>query len=156
MELQVINEITAETKTFKSIEEFNLFYQKHKDEMNKHTTHYLNRVYKIITPDGDEYKITKQNCLKESGKIVGRDIYLRKVFKGNKLKELQEDIIKADIEVIKNDVKLFADQLNELHMRIDNVIPQMQKQIEQSDKKILELTSTVNQIAKYINDMNNV
>lgn len=71
MELEVINEITEETKNFKSIEEFNLFYQKHKDEMNGRTTQYLNRVYKIITPDGVEYRITKKNCSKEGNKRVG-------------------------------------------------------------------------------------
>ena len=54
MELKVINEITTEIKNFKSIEEFNLFYQKHKDEMNNQTTQYLIRIYKIVTPDGVE------------------------------------------------------------------------------------------------------
>lgn len=78
MELEVINEITEETKNFKSIEEFNLFYQKHKDEMNGRTTQYLNRVYKIITPDGVEYRITKKNCSKEGNKRVGGDIFHKK------------------------------------------------------------------------------
>ena len=60
MELKVINEITEEVKNFKSIEEFNLYYQKHKDEMNEQTTQYLNRVYKIVTPEGTTYRITKK------------------------------------------------------------------------------------------------
>lgn len=138
MELEVINEITEETKNFKSIEEFNLFYQKHKDEMNGRTTQYLNRVYKIITPDGVEYRITKKNCSKEGNKRVGGDIFLKKVFKKEDLKELEQDVIRADIESVKDEIK------------------QMISRIEQSEKKIIELTSTVNQIAKYINTMNNM
>ena len=55
MDLKVINEITTEIKNFKSIDEFNLYYQKHKDDMNNQTTQYLNRVYKIVTADGVEY-----------------------------------------------------------------------------------------------------
>lgn len=138
MELEVINEITEETKNFKSIEEFNLFYQKHKDEMNGRTTQYLNRVYKIITPDGVEYRITKKNCSKEGNKRVGGDIFLKKVFKKEDIKELEQDVIRADIESVKDEIK------------------QMISRIEQSEKKIIELTSTVNQIAKYINTMNNM
>lgn len=138
MELEVINEITEETKNFKSIEEFNLFYQKHKDEMNGRTTQYLNRVYKIITPDGVEYRITKKNCSKEGNKRVGGDIFLKKVFKKEDIKELEQDVIRADIESVKDEIK------------------QMISRIEQSEKKIIELTSTVNQIAKYINTMNNI
>lgn len=138
MELEVINEITEETKNFKSIEEFNLFYQKHKDEMNGRTTQYLNRVYKIITPDGVEYRITKKNCSKEGNKRVGGDIFLKKVFKKEDIKELEQDVIRADIESVKDEIK------------------QIISRIEQSEKKIIELTSTVNQIAKYINTMNNM
>lgn len=86
MELKVINEITDEVKYFKSIEEFNLFYQKHKDDMNDQTTQYLNRVYKIITPEGMEYRITKKNCSKSGNRRVGGDIFLKKVVKTNDLK----------------------------------------------------------------------
>lgn len=67
MNLKVINEIRDETKIFKTVEEFDIYYSKHKDEMNTHTTQYLNRVYKIDTNDG-EYRITKKNCKKVDGK----------------------------------------------------------------------------------------
>ena len=146
MELKVINEITTEVKNFKSIEEFNLYYQKHKDDMDNKTTQYLNRVYKIVTPDGVEYRITKKNCLKEGNKRVGGDVFLRKVVKTNELKELEQDVIKADIENLKNklETKVNIDQYKQ-------TIDCLNSHMDEINKKIAELKSTVNQIAKYIN-----
>ena len=134
MELKVINEITTEVKNFKSIEEFDLYYQKHKDEMNNQTTQYLNRVYRIVTPEGTEYRITKKNCSKDGSRRVGGDIYLKKVVKVTDLRELENDVIKADIENIRND------------------IVQMQTNYNNITQKLASITNTVNQIAKYINE----
>ncbi|WP_334087007.1 hypothetical protein [Helicobacter typhlonius] len=145
MELKVINEITDEVKYFKSIEEFNLFYQKHKDDMNDQTTQYLNRVYKIITPEGMEYRITKKNCSKSGNRRVGGDIFLKKVVKTNDLKELKQDVIKAEIENLKSDIQNYDKQ------RKDQVLA-CEHKFATIDKKLAELTNTVNQIAKYINE----
>lgn len=148
MDLKVINEITTEIKNFKSIEEFNLYYQKHKDDMNNQTTQYLNRVYKIVTPDGVEYRITKKNCQKEGTKRVGGDIFLKKVVKTNELKELEQDVIKADIENLKS---MFSQNLSTFDNEIKDLKQSYELKFTTLDKKIAELTKTVNQIAKYIN-----
>lgn len=148
MDLKVINEITTEIKNFKSIEEFNLYYQKHKDDMNNQTTQYLNRVYKIVTPDGVEYRITKKNCQKEGTKRVGGDIFLKKVVKTNELKELEQDVIKADIENLKS---MFSQNLSTFDNEIKDLKQSYELKFTALDKKIAELTNTVNQIAKYIN-----
>ncbi|WP_289705147.1 hypothetical protein, partial [Bacteroides acidifaciens] len=57
-------------------------------------------------------------------------------------------VIRADIESVKDEIKQMISRIhaNEL----------LANRIEQSEKKIIELTSTVNQIAKYINTMNNM
>ena len=145
MELKVINEITDEVKYFKSIEEFNLFYQKHKDDMNDQTTQYLNRVYKIITPEGMEYRITKKNCSKSGNRRVGGDIFLKKVVKTNDLKELKQDVIKAEIENLKSDIQNCDKQWKDQVLACEHKFATI-------DKKLAELTNTVNQIAKYINE----
>ena len=145
MELKVINEITDEVKYFKSIEEFNLFYQKHKDDMNDQTTQYLNRVYKIITPEGMEYRITKKNCSKSGNRRVGGDIFLKKVVKTNDLKELKQDVIKAEIENLKSDIQNCDKQWKDQALACEHKFATI-------DKKLAELTNTVNQIAKYINE----
>lgn len=146
MELKVINEITTEIKNFKSIEEFNLYYQKHKDDMNNQTTQYLNRVYKIVTPEGVEYRITRKNCSKEGTKRIGGDIFLKKVVKTNDLKELQEDILKVDIENLRNEL---TNKVNSEQYKQD--LDSLNNHMNEIDKKINELKTTVNQIVKHIN-----
>lgn len=54
MSLNVIEPIKSAIKEFHSVEEFNVYYQLHKDEMDKTTTHKLNKMYRI-----DGYRITK-------------------------------------------------------------------------------------------------
>lgn len=150
MELKVINEITDEIKNFKSIEEFNLFYQKHKDEMNNQTTQYLNRVYKIMTPDGVEYRITKKNCSKEGTKRVGGDVFLRKINKTNDLKELENEILKTDFENLKGELN---GEINVCKQSITEIEKSVEKRIGDINKKINELTNTVNQIAHIVNQL---
>ena len=145
MELKVINEITEEVKNFKSIEEFNLYYQKHKDEMNEQTTQYLNRVYKIVTPEGTTYRITKKNCSKNGTRRIGGDIFLKKVVNVTDLRELENDVIKADIESLRNDFSRISTQNSDYTQKYELKFTAI-------DKKLAELTNTVNQIAKYINE----
>ena len=145
MELKVINEITEEVKNFKSIEEFNLYYQKHKDEMNEQTTQYLNRVYKIVTPEGTTYRITKKNCSKNGTRRIGGDIFLKKVVNVTDLRELENDVIKADIESLRNDFSRISTQNSDFTQKYELKFTAI-------DKKLAELTNTVNQIPKYINE----
>ena len=120
MNLKVINEIRDETKIFKTVEEFDIYYSKHKDEMNNHTTQYLNRVYKIDTNDG-EYRITKKNCKKVDGKITDGEIYLKKVKSkmnvDDDLTSLRFTSIEASVESNKasiNQLKIDVEQLSQL------------------------------------------
>ena len=54
MEIKVIELIKNYLKEFNSPVEFNLWYAKNKDEVNKLTTHKLNKMYHIVG-----YRITK-------------------------------------------------------------------------------------------------
>ena len=54
MELKVIEPIKNYIKEFNSPVEFNLWYAKHKEEVDSLTTHKLNKMYHI-----DGYRITK-------------------------------------------------------------------------------------------------
>ena len=161
MELKVINEITDEIKNFRSIEEFNLFYQKHKDEVNSRTTQYLNRVYKIVTPEGVEYRITRKNCSKEGNKRVGGDVFLRKVVKTNELREIENEIMKTDLENLKEEISQSSSSLrseiNEQHDHFTEIIQELSQRlsvyISETNKKITELTYTVNHIANVVNQL---
>lgn len=54
MSLNIIAPITTAIKEFHSPEEFNIYYQLHKEEIDGTTTHKLNKLYKI-----EGYRITK-------------------------------------------------------------------------------------------------
>ena len=137
-ELKVINDNINEQKTFKSIEEFNLFYQKNIKQMTSQTTNYLNKIYKIITNDGTEYKITKRNCT--DGKRCGGDIYLKKV--GNTItKTLENDNIKADISLMKESLNEFTEQINQLNNKnkiLEEHINKLSNVVDQQSKVINE------------------
>ena len=67
MDLKIIGPIKTPLKEFDSPDEFNLYYHKHKEDMDKETTHSLNKKFKI-----KGYRITKIKgvlCLKNERKI---------------------------------------------------------------------------------------
>ena len=53
-EIKILQPITNYIKEFESPDEFNLFYNKHKEEIDSTTTHKLNKLYHIRG-----YRITK-------------------------------------------------------------------------------------------------
>lgn len=66
MDLKIIGPIKKPLKEFESPDEFNLYYHKHKEEMDSETTHSLNKKFKI-----DGFRITKIKgvlCLKKDVK----------------------------------------------------------------------------------------
>ena len=68
MDVKVVEPIRTPMKEFNSVDEFNLFYHNHKDEMMSTTTHRLNKMYKI-----NGYRITKirgELCLKKVREAV--------------------------------------------------------------------------------------
>lgn len=137
MNLKVINEIRDETKIFKTVEEFDIYYSKHKDEMNTHTTQYLNKVYKIDTNDG-EYRITKKNCKKVDGKITDGDIYLKKVktklneksSENDDLTSLRFTSIEASVESNKTSINQLKTDIEQLTPIVDDIKDKLNKVIQ--------------------------
>ena len=116
--MKVINEIREQTKQFNSVEEFDLYYRRHKEDMDGKTTQYLNRVYKIKCSDGTEYRITKKNCLKQDGKLCGGEIYLKKVVNKQSDDDDLNDVRYANLKV---DITNMNEQINELKQQIDSM-----------------------------------
>ena len=147
--MKVINELRDETKQFNSIEEFDLFYQKHKDDMNSHTTQYLNKIYKIICSDGSEYRITKKNCSKQDNKITGGDIYLKKVVKkqcdDSSINDLMYANIQADITNLRNELDNVKNELNNIYDKI--------KSLTESVNEVRNIKNTLNEVIKVVNEI---
>ena len=155
-EVKIINENRNEVKVFKSLEEFDLFCHKNIDQMKSQTTNYLNKIYKIITNDGNEYKITKRNC--KEGKRCDGDIYLKKV--GNTItKTLENDNITADIIILRETVDAISSKTDELRdlfdsklIHVDIIIKQLIDKNKILEEHINKLSNVVDQQSKVINE----
>ena len=97
MDIKVIEPIKDYLKEFKSVDEFNLWYSKNKDEVDALTTHKLNKMYCI-----DGYRITKIKgvlMLKKDPKL--------------KCKE-KEDCIHEEINELRNEIANIKETVNKL------------------------------------------
>ena len=102
MELKVIEPIKNYIKEFNSPVEFNLWYAKHKEEVDSLTTHKLNKLYKI-----EGYRITK---------IKGE--LMLKV--DRHVKEKEEGESEDEINELRNEIKNIKEALNKLIEYVNN------------------------------------
>ena len=102
MELKVIEPIKNYIKEFNSPVEFNLWYAKHKEEVDSLTTHKLNKMYHI-----EGYRITK---------IKGE--LMLKV--DRHVKEKEEGESEDEINELRNEIKNIKEALNKLIEYVNN------------------------------------
>lgn len=120
MEIQIINEIRDEIKVFKSIEEFNLYYQKYKDSMEKLTTYHLNKIFKIELPDGTVYRITKKNCGTGKGKTLSGDIFLKKIVQ-QKVDSNEQSLWEIALESVKMEIAEQKQSIADIKNRLEKI-----------------------------------
>ena len=104
MDLKVIEPIKNYIKEFNSPVEFNLWYAKHKEEVDSLTTHKLNKMYKI-----DGYRITK---------IKGE--LMLKVDRKIKEKEGEDENIHEEINELRDEIAKIKDAYNKLIEYVNN------------------------------------
>ncbi len=106
MDLKVIEPIKNYIKEFNSPVEFNLWYAKHKEEVDSLTTHKLNKLYKI-----DGYRITKikgELMLKVDRKVKGKN------------EEAEEENIHDEINELRDEIKNIKETMNKLIEFVNN------------------------------------
>ena len=111
MDLKVIEPIKNYIKEFNSPVEFNLWYAKHKEEVDALTTHKLNKMYHI-----NDYRITKikgELMLKKDPKL-----------KDKEKEESANDEINDEINELRNEIKNIKDTLNKLIEYVNNGLKQ--------------------------------
>lgn len=84
-DIKVIEPISKHTKEFDTVDEFNLYYNKNKEEMDKLTTHKLNKLYLI-----KGYRITRIKNVLSLKKMKQNSQY--EIDLGNELDELKKEI----------------------------------------------------------------
>ena len=109
MDLKVIEPIKNYIKEFNSPVEFNLWYAKHKEEVDSLTTHKLNKMYKI-----DGYRITKikgELMLKVDRKIK------EKTDEGEDGESIHDEIVE-----LRGEIKNIKETMNKLIEFINNAL----------------------------------
>ena len=105
-DLKIIGPIKKPLKEFESPDEFNLYYHKHKEEMDSETTHSLNKKFKI-----DGFRITKIKgvlCLKKDRKIKPDVSHEEENTNHEILERLQklEEVVNSIIDIINEETKI--------------------------------------------------
>ena len=118
-------------KTFETPEEFNKFYNKHKDEIDAKTTNQLNKELKI-----KGYKITKRNMKVIDGKKTG-DLHLKPVGVSSS-------------EVHNNDGASRLDPSG-LGADIEQDLNELREEIEEMKGKINMLTESYSNVVEVLN-----
>ena len=110
-ELKIIGSHQTESKHFNTIDEFNIYYVKHKEEMTNMTTQKLNKMFTI-----DGYRITKVGTRDADGKQVNGEICLKPVSKLSKTNENDSETKpwQDDIEDIMTKMKVLTDTVNRI------------------------------------------
>ena len=103
MDLKVIEPIKNYLKEFKTVDEFNLYYSKNKDEIDSMTTHKLNKMYHI-----DGYRITK---------IKGK-LCLKKWEKKDKESNNEND----HLEMHEEEINYLKNEIEKLKITINSII----------------------------------
>ena len=103
MDLKVIEPIKNYLKEFKTVDEFNLYYSKNKDEIDSMTTHKLNKMYHI-----DGYRITK---------IKGK-LCLKKWEKKDKESNNEND----HLEMYEEEINYLKNEIEKLKITINSII----------------------------------
>ncbi len=98
MDLKILEPIKNYLKEFNTPEEFNNFYSLNKDELNKLTTHKLNKMYHV-----KGYRITK----------IKGELMLKK-WDDSKVKPNEEFVSLNDIEEIREDIKKIKATVNNI------------------------------------------
>lgn len=153
MNVNVINQIRDEVKQFNSLEEFDLYYNKHKADFDNKTTQFLNRVYKIRLPDNTEYRITKKNCVKKDGKLINGEINLKKVVATKNQDNDISELVYANINV---DITNLRNELDSTKKRFEESLSLTTKQLAELAKQITAINESIAIIPEIKNSLNEV
>lgn len=108
-DVKIIEPISKYTKEFDTVDEFNLYYNKHKNDMDSLTTHKLNKMYYI-----KGYHITK----------IKNVLMLKKIKEENIIEQKNSEIseLKQEIKQIKETINNIIHFINP-HTQDNIVLP---------------------------------
>ena len=125
--LKVIEPIKIDVKTFQEKQEFELFYNSHKNEFENCTTTKLNRMYKI-----PGYRITRQK----------EELCLKKDYTKNNKQESDDDHSQR-FDELKDELNKI---ISEVKLNFNSEITKINTRIKKIEKIINQQTETINHL----------
>ena len=125
--LKVIEPIKIDVKTFQDKQEFELFYNSHKNEFENCTTTKLNRMYKI-----PGYRITRQK----------EELCLKKDYTKNNKQESDDDHSQR-FDELKDEINKI---ISEIKLNFNSEITKINTRIKKIEKIINQQTETLNHL----------
>ena len=119
--LKILEPIQLDVKTFQDKQEFELFFNSHRDEFENSTTTKLNRMYKIpgyrITRQKDQLCLKKDYTKKENKESKSEDDsgrYQELFEKISELEEKFENISLPDVSKLETQIKLIQAKIKKM------------------------------------------
>ena len=124
MEITILGKDLNVLKNFNTIDDFNKYYTKHKEEMDQLTTKKLNKLYKI-----DGYRISKKDTRDKEGHLQQGTICLKKLIEPKiDIHELQKQLeeLKSKLQIQEQKLKNQDQKINIITDRFNELIDKLQ------------------------------
>ena len=135
-------------KNFDTIDEFQQYYNLHKDEVDKLTTTKLNRMFKI-----KDHKITRRTIAGNDGKTL----CFRQLFKSElspaQRAELTDNVSKEPNKDSNKDVETHVDESR--FDELENNITELNSKIKSMEVDIIKIKNQLLEIIRVINEQSN-
>ena len=109
MDVKVLQPVTTYIKTFKTVDEFNLLYNKNKAELDAQTTQMLNKKYLV-----EGYRLTK---IKNELMLRKYDDTMKRYFSRKDEQDLHDNLrdeIQSQIDELRTDINSIKDSVNKI------------------------------------------
>ena len=139
--LKVLEPIQLDVKTFKDKQEFELFFNSHKNEFENSTTTRLNRMYKI--PGYRISRVKDELCLKKD--YTKNNLGNSSNIDSQQIEELEEKIMKS-LEEERGNTEELIEKVNENLQKLESRFGNLLVKIKKMENVINQQSETLNNL----------
>ena len=139
--LKVLEPIQLDVKTFKDKQEFELFFNSHKNEFENSTTTRLNRMYKI--PGYRISRVKDELCLKKD--YTKNNLGNSSNIDSQQIEELEEKIMKS-LEEERGNTEELIEKVNENVQKMETKFSALLVKIKKMENIINQQSETLNNL----------
>ena len=139
--LKVLEPIQLDVKTFKDKQEFELFFNSHKNEFENSTTTRLNRMYKI--PGYRISRVKDELCLKKD--YTKNNLGSSSNIDSQQIEELEEKIMKI-LEEERGNTEELIEKVNENLQKLESRFGNLLLKIKKMENVINQQSETLNNL----------